>query len=75
MRPRGRRGSPLLGVVDRARGDLARAGGAGARAARVREVDALLLGHVEDVLVARALNGLAHLFKVVGTVKRGDGKA
>ena len=43
-------------LVDRAGGDLARARRARARAARVRQVNAVLLGLVEHVGVARALN-------------------
>jgi len=56
----------LLGVVHLASGHLARAGGARASAARVREVDASLLGYIEDVLVARAFN---HLLKSLRTVR------
>lgn len=48
----------LLRVVHLAGLDLARAGGARARAARVREVNARLLRAVQDVLVARGLDGL-----------------
>lgn len=48
----------LVRLVDAARDDLARARGAGARAARVGEVDAGLLRGVEDVgVVWRFLRG------------------
>ena len=43
-------------LVDRAGGDLARARRARAGAARVGQVDALLLSLVQNVNVARALN-------------------
>merc|ERR1719408_528840 len=43
-------------LVDGARGHLARAAGARARTARVRHLDAILLGLVEDVHVIRALD-------------------
>ena len=48
----------LVALVDRARRHLARARRAGARAARVGQVNALLLGLVQDVHVVRALDGL-----------------
>jgi len=48
----------LLGVVHFAGFHLACAGGARAGAARVRQVNAGLLSHVEDVLVARGVDGL-----------------
>lgn len=48
----------LLGLVDLARDDLAGAGGARAGAARVGEVDAGLLGGVDDEDVVGALDGL-----------------
>mmetsp|Transcript_10658 Transcript_10658/g.13207 ORF Transcript_10658/g.13207 Transcript_10658/m.13207 type:complete len:225 (+) Transcript_10658:217-891(+) len=43
-------------LVNGTSGDLARAGRAGARAARVRQVDAVLLGLVEHVGVIRAID-------------------
>jgi len=48
----------LLGVVHFAGFHLACAGGARAGAARVGQVDAGLLRHVEDVLVTRGVDGL-----------------
>ena len=46
----------LVRLVDGALGDLAAARRAGARTARVGEVEALLLGLVEDVDIPRALD-------------------
>jgi len=66
----------LVGLVNGTSRDLARARGAGARAARVREVDAGLLGRVEDVRVVRALDGLRALRGFQGDgVSREDGAA
>ena len=51
----------LLGLVDLSRDDLAGAGGARAGAARVGEVEAGLLGGVDDEDVVGALDGLVDL--------------
>jgi hypothetical protein len=48
----------LVRLVDGAGGELASAGGAGAGAAGVGQVDALLFSGVEDVLVVGNLDGL-----------------
>lgn len=58
----------LLRVVHLAGGDLAGAGRARARAARVGEVHARLLRHVKDVLVLGALDGLSGERKQTGNM-------
>ena len=46
-------------LVDGARGHLARARRASARAARIRQIDAILLSLVQHIRVGRAVNLLA----------------
>ena len=48
----------LVGLVDGASGDFACTGGAGAGAAGIGQVDALLFSGVEDVLIVGNLDGL-----------------
>ena len=55
----------LVRLVDGAGGELAGAGGAGASAAGVRQVDALLLGGIKDVLIVGNLDGLVESLALV----------
>ena len=48
----------LIALVNGASGDLAGAGGAGACTAGIRQIDALLLSSVEDVLIVGNFDGL-----------------
>ena len=52
----------LVGLINGASGDLARAGGASTSAAGVRQIDALLFSSVEDVLVVGHFDGLVETF-------------
>ena len=66
----------LIRLIHGAGGELASAGGAGAGAAGVGEVDALLFGSVEDVLVVRNLDRLVEAFALIdeGDLVRGHGE-
>ena len=48
----------LVRLINSSSGDLASASGAGARAAGIRQVNALLFSGIEDVLIVRNLDGL-----------------
>ena len=48
----------LVRLINSSSGDLASASGAGARAAGIRQVNALLFSGIEDVLIVRDLDGL-----------------
>jgi len=48
----------LVRLINRSRGELAGTGGAGTRAAGIRQINALLFSGIEDVLIVGNLNGL-----------------
>merc|ERR1712061_746719 len=56
----------LVGLVDRALDDLPSAARARTRTARVRQLNAVLLGLVQDVHVLRALEGLLTVWGLQG---------